>query len=71
VLLKAIRTGTAPAAILTTENDSFFTLAAIVARELYDASLPIVMLTSEEYAQLKSGDWVQISEDGWITVIRQ
>ncbi len=71
VLLEAVRAGTAPAAILTTENDSFFALAAIVARKLYDASLPIVMLTPKEYAQLKSGDWVQISEDGWITVIRQ
>jgi predicted aconitase with swiveling domain len=71
VLLEAIRAGTAPAAILTTENDSFFALAAIVARELYDYILPIVMLSPEDYALLKSGDWVQIAEDGMVSVIRE
>jgi predicted aconitase with swiveling domain len=71
VLLEAIRAGTAPAAILTTENDSFFALAAIVARELYDYIFPIVMLSTGDYAQLASGDWVQTSEDGLVSVIRE
>jgi predicted aconitase with swiveling domain len=34
VLLEAVRAGTAPAAILTTGEDTFFALAAIVAEEM-------------------------------------
>src|SRR5512136_2024680 len=42
VLLEAVRSGTAPAAILTTGVDSFFALGSIVADEMYARPIPIL-----------------------------
>ena len=56
VLAEAIRAGTAPAAIVLTEPDPIIALGAIVARELYGASIPIIevekndVLTGREVA---------------------
>ena len=44
VLLEAIRAGTAPRAIITTDTDFFFALASVVAEELYNSPLPLVRL---------------------------
>ena len=44
VLAEAIRAGTAPAAIVLAEPDPIIALGALVARELYGASIPIVVL---------------------------
>jgi uncharacterized protein len=68
VLLEAIRAGTAPAAILTTEVDFFFALASVVAEELYASPLPMIALDVEDFKQLKTGDEIQITTDGKITV---
>jgi predicted aconitase with swiveling domain len=64
VLLEAIRAGTAPAAILTTDTDFFFALAAVVAEELYAASLPLVALAEDDFRQLTTGDIVQVRREG-------
>ena len=48
VLAEAIRAGTAPAAILLLEPDPILALGAIVARELYGVSVPIVALEGAE-----------------------
>ena len=71
VLLEAIRAGTAPAAIVTTDTDFFFALASIVAEELYGAPLPLVALPEHEFAQLRTGDEVQITRDGMVIVQRE
>jgi predicted aconitase with swiveling domain len=68
VLLEAVRAGTAPAAILTTGIDSFFVLASIVAEEMYGRSIPIVALEPADFKILQDDQWVQVSEDGVITV---
>jgi phosphomecalonate degydratase small subunit len=68
VLLEAIRAGTAPAAILTTDVDFFFALASVVADELYSSPLPLIALNAEDFRQLKSGDEIDIMENGSITV---
>ena len=68
VLLEAIRAGTAPAAIVTTNVDSFFALASIVADEMYASPIPIVAITPAEAAMLHSGDQVSISQDGQLRV---
>ena len=68
VLLEAVRTGTAPAAILTTGEDSFFALASIVADEMYERPIPIVVIPAEDFARLRSGDVVEVGEDGTIWV---
>jgi predicted aconitase with swiveling domain len=44
VLAEAIRAGTAPAAIVLAEPDPIIALGAIVALELYGASIPIAVL---------------------------
>lgn len=46
VLAEAIRAGAAPAAIVLLEPDPILALGAIVARELYDIAMPVVV-TSE------------------------
>jgi predicted aconitase with swiveling domain len=68
VLLEAIRAGTAPAAIVTTDVDFFFALASVVADELYAAPLPLVALAEADFAQLRTDDEVQITKDGLVIV---
>ena len=43
VLAEAIRAGTAPAAIVLAEADSILALGAIVARELFGTTIPVVV----------------------------
>jgi predicted aconitase with swiveling domain len=63
VLAESIRAGTAPAAIVLAEPDPIIALGALVARELYGASFPIVVL---EVNELRTGSEVIVSarEDG-------
>ncbi len=68
ILLEACRRGTAPAAILTREVDGILALGAVVARELYDAPLPMLTLTSADYAKLCDGCWLRIGADGLIVM---
>lgn len=66
VLLEAIRSGTAPAAILTTGVDSYFALASIVADELFGKSIPVIALEVADFAALEDGQWLHVREDGTI-----
>jgi len=68
VLLEAIRAGTAPRAIITTATDFFFALASVVADELYASPLPLVALAQADFARLKTGDEIQISNNGLVVV---
>ena len=68
VLLEAIRAGTAPAAILTTDVDFFFALASVVADELYASPLPLVSLEQLDFDKLESGDEIHIRASGELTV---
>ncbi len=69
VLLEAIRTGTAPNAIITTSADFFFALASVVATELYNTSIPLVAIFESDFASLQTGQQITIDETGSITVI--
>src|SRR5215218_5283437 len=71
VLLEAIRAGTAPAAIITTDTDFLFALASVVADELYASPLPLVALSEEDFAQLKTGDEIQITDQGAVILLRK
>ena len=64
VLLEAIKAGTAPAAIITTGVDTFFALASIVADAMYGRPVPLIALDLEDFAQLHTGDWITIDEEG-------
>lgn len=66
VLLEAIKSGHAPAAILTTGVDTFFALASIVAEEMYGRAIPIVALTAEDFGKLKTGERVRVEAEGLI-----
>jgi predicted aconitase with swiveling domain len=68
VLLEAVRAGSAPAAILTTGVDSFFALASIVANEMYARPIPIIAVSLQDFAALRTGDQLEIEEDGSIHV---
>lgn len=71
VLLEAIRAGTAPAAIITTETDFFFALASVVAHELYEKPLPLVALDASLFLNLKTGDEIEVHMDGELLVTRR
>ena len=70
VLLEAIRAKTAPAAILTTDTDFFFALASVVADELYASPLPLVALSEEDFARLKTDDQLLITTQGAVIIYR-
>jgi hypothetical protein len=66
VLLEAIKSDTAPAAIITTGVDSFFALASIVADEMYGKPIPIIALDPTTFARLQTGMELEINLDGSI-----
>jgi len=66
ILLEAVRLGTAPAAILLQEADGILALGAVVARELYGLAPPVLVLSPADYAQLRTGQPVTITENGQI-----
>jgi predicted aconitase with swiveling domain len=68
VLLEAVRAGTAPAAIITTGVDTFFALASVVADEMYSQPVPLLALPAEDFARLRTGDWIAIDGDGTVMV---
>lgn len=68
VLLEAIRAGTAPAAILTTDTDFFFALASVVADELYGSPLPLVALAESDFAKLTTGDDITVKDNGELII---
>jgi hypothetical protein len=57
VLAEAIRAGTAPAAIVLGEADPILPLGAIVARELYGSSVPIVVVGDPQF---RTGEIVRV-----------
>ena len=70
VLLEAIRAETAPNAIITTANDFFFALASVVADELYRSPIPLVAVSESDFAQLQTGDEIEIDNTGKIIACR-
>ncbi len=68
VLLESVRQGKSPAAIITTGVAAFLALASIVADELYGRNFPVVMIDSEDFGRIESGQWVAINADGVIEI---
>lgn len=68
VLLEALWAGTAPAAILTTGAETFFALAAIVAGEMFQRTIPVVVLQESDAAALRTGMRLSVERDGTIAV---
>lgn len=60
VLAEAIRAGTSPVAIVLRESDGIVALGAIVARELYGALVPVVVLDADGYDAIADGEAIQV-----------
>ena len=66
VLAEAIRAGTAPAAIVLREEDGIVALGAIVARELYGSTIPVIVLDPDTFDVITDGASVEVAagDDG-------
>jgi len=53
VLLESIRVGVAPSAFVTTSEDTFLALASIVGWELYGRTIPMVVISEADLAELE------------------
>jgi len=60
VLAEAIRAGTAPAALVLREADPILALGALVASELYDRQMPVVVIDERAHAAIRAGDEVVV-----------
>lgn len=68
VLIEAFRRETAPAGFLVTDRDTFLSLAAVVADEMYSRQVPVVMLDQAAFDALEDGANVAVSPDGSIRI---
>lgn len=66
ILLEAIRLGNAPAAIILKRRDAILALGAIVARELYDKILPLVIVSDDDFRKLHKAKFAHVLSDGVI-----
>ena len=66
ILLEAIRLGNAPAALILKRRDAIIALGAIVARELYNKILPLVIVSDEDFLRLHKASFVRLEENGVI-----
>lgn len=60
VLAELLRAEKGPTAILLTHPDAIVVLGAIVAAELYGSAVPVVQMSDEDFARLRSGDGVTV-----------
>ncbi len=67
VLLEAIRRGVAPAGFVVTDRDTFLTLAAVVAEEMYQRTLPLILASPTQFQAIQEARGVTIRPDGTVT----
>jgi predicted aconitase with swiveling domain len=68
VLLESVKNATAPAGIITSRVDSFLSLASIVADEMYEKPIPIVVVSPEERLRFQSGQTIEMRPDGTLVI---
>jgi len=68
ILLEAIYSGHAPAAILLREMDEIISLGAIAADEFLQKSLPIIVLNSEDFEDALKAKFAFIYKDGKVVL---
>jgi len=68
VLLESIKARTAPAAIINLKVEPILALGAIVADELYQQTVPIVVLPEDAFYSIREGNYLTISQDGTVKV---
>ena len=67
-LTETIRKGVAPAAIINLKVDPILALGNIVADELYQRSIPMVVLTEKDFCSIKQGDHLTLESDGKVRI---
>jgi hypothetical protein len=68
VFLESVRLGTAPAAVVTTQVDSFLSLASIVADAMFGTPVPIVVIDPQHHATIRDGQSVRVEPDGSVFI---
>lgn len=63
VLLESIRNKVAPAAIITKETPPVLALGAIIAEELYQTTIPILVVSEEDFDTIPDGADLSIEAD--------
>jgi len=69
ILAESIRNGTSPAAIINLQVEPILALGSIVSEELYQQSIPIVVLGEDDFCSIKDGDQIRIEADGKVKVL--
>jgi len=64
VLMESIKNGVAPAAVILAKIDPILALGSIVANELYGKSVPIVLLSQEDFESIQDGSHLVVHSDG-------
>jgi predicted aconitase with swiveling domain len=68
ILLEGIRNGSAPAAIINKKVDPILSLGAIVAEEMYNRTIPVIVLDDTDFFVIHDGDHLKIESDGTIII---
>ena len=66
ILLEAIRLDKAPAAMILRRPDAILALGAIVGRELYSKSMPLIVVTDSDFEKLHKTKNLRLDEMGMI-----
>jgi predicted aconitase with swiveling domain len=62
-LVEAVRCGTAPAGIVLSRIDPILLIGALVAKELYEATIPVLILPLECWPALRTGALARFSTE--------
>jgi hypothetical protein len=60
ILLELIRTGQAPAAIVTRSVEPVLAVGPLVGEALYGRTIPLVTVEAEEFSRIRPGDWLVV-----------
>lgn len=67
VMLELLLNGRAPKAVIFKRNEDILTLGVIVAEEMFGRSIPIVVLTPDDFESVRRSEYVAV-EDGCVKI---
>lgn len=68
VLLDALVSGHAPAGIILNRTDEIIALGVVVFEEFYGPSIPVVVLSDDDFTTALEGKYAEILPDGTVSV---
>jgi predicted aconitase with swiveling domain len=66
ILLEALRSGVAPAALILKQRDAILALGAVVGRELYGQSISLTLVTDADFEKLRDAKFARVHDAGVI-----